>query len=62
VISGLGPHRSGEDGFSGDDSLGMGLIDAKVCFRGIESPNEAMSKLNLRVSAYKNSGGRSRWF
>jgi hypothetical protein len=29
VISGFGPHRSGGDGSGGEDSLAMGLIDAK---------------------------------
>ena len=58
VISGFGPHRSGGDGSGGEDSPAMGLIDAKWCFKGVESPNDAMIKDNLRVSAYNNWGGR----
>ena len=54
VISGFGFHLSGGDGFSGDDSSGIGLIDANWVFKGVESPNDAMIKDNLRTSAYKN--------
>lgn len=54
MISGLGPHRSEGDGFAGDASLVIGVTVARSIFKGVESPNDAMTKLNLRLSAYTN--------
>ena len=51
MISGLGPHRSGGEGLGGDASLVTGVKVATSIFKGVESPNEAMTKLNLRLSA-----------
>jgi hypothetical protein len=54
VISGFGPHRSGGCGFAGEESSMTGFTDANSTFNGVESPNDAMTNVNLRESAYNN--------
>ena len=54
VISGFGPHRSGGCGFAGEESFNIGFTVANSTFNSFESPNDAMSNVNLRESAYNN--------
>jgi hypothetical protein len=54
VISGFGPHRSGASGFAGEASFVTGRIVAKKLFRGFDSPNDAITNVNLRLSAYNS--------
>ena len=54
MISGLGPHRSGDDGFAGEESSMIGLSVANWIFKGVESPKEEIISDSLRDSAYNN--------
>lgn len=54
MISGFGPHRSGDDSFAGEESFVTGLSVANWIFKGVESPKEAIISDSLRDSAYNN--------